>query len=61
MLDYPYFKENDKMIADVDPRAIQQTSFTANLDWAAGAIMFSIIEKAKETVLYFSQGTVKVS
>ena len=53
LLDYPYFKENYKMIAidlskqqalDVNPRAIQQISFTA----------------AKETVLDFSQGTVKV-
>ena len=48
------------MIADVDPRAIQQTSFTENLDRAAGATIFSIIEKAKETVIYFSQGTAKV-
>ena len=41
LLDCPYFKENYKMIAinlskqqalDVDPRAIQQINFTANLD-----------------------------
>ena len=40
LLNYPYFKENFKMIAidlsrqnelDVDPRAIQQINFTANL------------------------------
>ena len=41
LLDYPYFKENYKMIAiglsrqnelDADPRAIQQINFTANLE-----------------------------
>ena len=67
LLDYPYFKENYKMIAidlsiqqalDFDPRAIQQINFTANLDRAGNT--FSIIEEAKETVLDFSQGTVKV-
>ena len=45
---------------DADRRAIQQINFTANLDRAEGATMFFIIEKAKETVLDFSQGTVKV-
>ena len=45
---------------DVDPRAIQQINFTANLERAEGATMFFVIEKAKETVLDFSQGTVKV-
>ena len=69
MLDYPYFKENCKVIAinlskqqalDADPRAIQQINFTANLDKAGNTTMFFIIEKAKETVLGFSQGTVKV-
>ena len=69
LLDYPYFKENYKMIAidlsrqnelDADPRAIQQINFTANLDRAGNTTMFFIIEEAKETVLDFSQGTVKV-
>ena len=45
---------------DADPRAIQQISFTANLDRAGNTTMFFIIEEAKETVLDFSQGTVKV-
>ena len=45
---------------DTDPRAIQQINFTANLDRAGNATMFFIIEEAKETVLDFSQGTVKV-
>ena len=67
LLDYSYFKENYKMIAidkqqvlHADPRAIQQVSFTANLDRAGNTTMFFIIEEAKETVLDFSQGTVKV-
>ena len=45
---------------DADPRAIQQINFTVNLERAEGATMFFITEKAKETVLDFSQGTVKV-
>ena len=69
LLDYTYFKENYKLIAidlskqqelDADPRAIQQINFTANLDRAGNTTMFFIIEEAKETVLDFSQGTVKV-
>ena len=44
---------------DVDPRAIQQINFTANLDRANTGIYF-ILEEAKETVFEFSQGTVKV-
>ena len=34
--------------------------FTANLDKADGATMFFVIEQARETVLDFSQGAVKV-
>ena len=69
LLDYPYFKENYKMIAidlcsqnelDADPRAIQQINFTANLDRAGNTTIFLIIEEAKETIFEFSQGTVKV-
>ena len=46
---------------DVDPRAIQQITFTANLDRAGNTKMFFIIDEAKEAVLDFSPGTVKVS
>ena len=69
LLDYSYFKENYQMIAidlskqqalNADPRAIQQINFTANLDRNENTTMFFIIEEAKETVLDFSQGTVKV-
>ena len=45
---------------DADPRAIQQINFMANLDRAGNTTMFFIIEEAKETVLDFSQGTVRV-
>ena len=68
-LDYSYFKDYYKMIAvdlskqqalDVDPKAIQQCNFTANLD-RAGRTRFSfILEEVKETAFEFSQGTVKV-
>ena len=66
LLDYNYCKEYYNMMAidfrkqqvpDADPKAMQQINFTGNLDRAA---MFFIIEKAKETILDFSQGTVKV-
>ena len=69
LLDYSYIKENHKIIAiylskqqafDVNPRAIQQINFTANLDRVGNTTLFFIIEKAKEAVLEFSQGTTKV-
>ena len=68
LLDYSYFKENYKMIAidlrkrqslDADPRAIQENNFTVNLDRAGNTTIFFIIKETKETVLEFSQGTVK--
>ena len=70
LLYYSYFKKKKyKMIAidlskqqvlDADPRAIQQINFTANLDRTENTTMLFIIEEATETVLEFSQGTVKV-
>ena len=45
---------------DADPKAIQQINFTGHLNRAEGSTMFFIIEEAKETVLDFSVGTVKV-
>ena len=68
LLDYPYFKDNYKMIAtvlnmqqalDSDPRAIQQINFTANLDRRGNTRIYFILEEAKETIIDFSQGTVK--
>ena len=69
LLDYPYFANTYKLIAvdlsrqqalDADPRAIQQINFTANLDRAGNTRVYFILEEAKETILDFSQGTVKV-
>ena len=69
LLDYLYFKENYRMIAtdlskqqvlDDDPGAIQQINFTANLDRAGNTAMIFTVEEVKETILEFSQGTVKV-
>ena len=51
---------NKQQVLDIDPRAIQQINFKANLDRARNTKMFFIIEEAKGTVLDFSQGTVKV-
>ena len=45
---------------DADPRAIQQINFMANLARTGNKTVFFITEEAKETVLDFSQGTVKV-
>ena len=69
LLDYPYFADTYKMIAvdlskqqalNASPRAIQQINFTANLDRAGNTRVYFILEEAKETILDFSQGTVKV-
>ena len=45
---------------DADPRAIQQINFTANLDRDGNTRVYFILAEAKETILDFSQGTVKV-
>ena len=69
LLDYPYFKKYYKLIAidlskqeklDAYQTTITQINFTGNLNRAEGSTMFLIIEEAKETVLDFSKGTVKV-
>ena len=69
LLDYTYFKKYYKMIAvdlskqqalDADPKAIQEISFTANLDRAGNTRIYFILEEAKETVLEFLQETEKV-
>ena len=48
---------------DTDPKAMQQIKYTGNLaqNPVANTTMFFITEEAKETVLDFSQGTVKVA
>ena len=45
---------------DADPKAIQQTNFTANLDRAGNKRIYFILKEAKETVFEFSQETAKV-
>ena len=45
---------------DADQRTIQQINFTANLNRAGNTRVYFILEEAKETILDFSQGTVKV-
>ena len=45
---------------DADPRAIQEINFTENLERAGSTTFFFIIGEAKETMLDFSQRTVKV-
>ena len=67
-LDYVYFKSYCKVIAidlskqqalDPDLKAIQQINFFGNLDRAGNITMLFIIKEAKETILDFSQGTVR--
>ena len=43
---------------DADPKAIQQTNFIGNQ--GEEVAMFLITEEAKETILDFSQGIVRV-
>ena len=69
LLNYQYINDTYKMIAvdlskqqalDADPKAIQQINFFANLDRAGNTSFYFILKEAKETILDFSQGTVKV-
>ena len=69
LLDYSYFADTYKIIPvdlskqqalDADPRAVQQINSTANLDRAGNTRVYFIPEEATETILDFSQGTVKV-
>ena len=68
-IDDPYFIDTYKMIAvdlskqqalDADPKAIQQINFTANVDRVGNTRVYFILEEAKETILDFSQGAVKI-
>ena len=45
---------------DAHPKAIQEIDFTANLDRDGDTAMFFIIEEMKESIIDFSQGTIKV-
>ena len=46
---------------DTDPKAIEQIKFTANLDWEVETATNFITEEAKETIVDFSDGIVRVS
>ena len=68
LLYYPYFKNFYKMIIidltkqqalDGDPKGKQKINFVTNLDRDGNTMLF-MIEEAKETILGFSIGTVKV-
>ena len=45
---------------DADLKAIQQINFTGNLAQDGNTTIFFITEEAKETILDFSEGTVRV-
>ena len=47
-----------QQVLDADPKAIHQINFSGNLE--EQSTIFFIIEEAKETVLDFSQGTLKI-
>ena len=67
LLDHNFFKDYYKMIAidlskqqalDADPKAIQQINLAGNLE--RQVTIFFIIEEVKQTVLDFSQETLKM-
>ena len=67
LLDFNYFDKHYKLVAtdlskqkelDADPRAIQQIEFKYML--RTNSTIYWVLEKSKETILEFYQGTVKV-
>ena len=61
LLHYPYFMDTYKMIAvDLSKQQALDADSRANLDRAGNTRVYFIFEEAKETILDFSQGTVKV-
>ena len=67
--DYPYLKKPYRMITidlskqqalGANSKAIQQINFIGILNQRGGATIFFIVEEAKETILDFSQRTVRV-
>ena len=45
---------------DHHPKAIQQINFTGNLNRDGNATIFFIIEEAKESIVDFPQGTMRI-
>ena len=69
LIDFPYFEKHYKLIEldiktqealDADPKALQEINFTGNISRAEGEVVSFVIEQAKETVLDFSKGTMRV-
>ena len=69
LLDYLYFKEHYVLVSidlikqqelTANPEAMEQTSFTVNLDRARNIQMFFIIGEVKEIVLDFSKWIKKI-
>ena len=67
LLDYDYFNKHYKLVAvdlskqkelDADPKAIPQVEFKYMLE--INSAIYWILEKSKETILEFYEGTVKV-
>ena len=65
--DYNYFTKHYKLVAvdlskqkelDADPRAVQQIEFKYTLE--TNSTIYWVLEKYKETILEFYNGTVKV-
>ena len=46
--------------ADADPKAKNRINFTDNFDQPGNTIVFFFMEKAKETIFDFSEGTMRV-
>ena len=65
LLDFSYFKENDKLIAtdlskQVKLKDPQQINFIGKFDKDNGATMFFVIEKSEETTFNFSQNSATI-
>ena len=69
LLDYPYFKEHCNLISVdlkkqqtlyADQEAIQKINSAGNLNRPGNSKMFFINEEAKETILHFSQGPMRL-
>ena len=69
LLDYLYFKLiaieqhaciSEQHVLDADPKEIQNVNLTVNLDRSGDTTLFLILEEVKETIMDFSQRTVRV-
>ena len=67
LLDFAYFEKNYRLTAadlskqkalDVDPRAIQQITFTGKV--STNIVAYYILEQSKETILKFCKETTNI-